>query len=87
MIITKIDNHIQVHLRRIDELVVNIQKVFSTSHLGQAVGFALIEQEIARLHRSRKKSAEIYYTIKAHYTDQDGQITDFLESTSVQSKH
>ncbi len=83
--ITKIDNQINIHLRHIEELIVNIQKVFSTSKLGQAVGFALIGQEIARLRRARKKSSEIYLTIRAHYTDQEGTITAFLEETSGQS--
>ena len=79
MLLTKIDNSIQSHLRKIEELIVSIQKIFSTSKLGQAVGFALIEQEIIRLRKSRNKSSDVYYTIKAHYTDMEGAITGFLE--------
>lgn len=85
ILITKIDNSINVQLRRIEELMTNIQKIFSTWQLWQAVGFALIQQEIARIHRSRRQSTEIYHTIKAHYIDEEGIITDFLESTSSQS--
>lgn len=84
VVITKMDNCVSSHLRQIEELIVNIQKIFSTSRLWQAVGFALIEQEISRLRKSRKQSLEIYFTIKAHYADQESKITDFLESTSDQ---